>query len=53
MYKKDMIWVAATNLIFPNVAPTYLVSADQIEKEISRLFQATITRIQLDTHLVS
>ena len=48
-----MIWLATANLIYPNVAPTCLASADQIEKEILRLFQATITPIQLDTHLVS
>ena len=53
MYKKDMIWIATATLIHPNITPTSVVGADHIESEIFRLFQDRITRIQLDTHLVS
>jgi len=53
MIKMDMIWVATAKLIFPATSPSRLVSRMEIEQEVSRLFNAKITPVMVEKHLVS
>ncbi len=53
MIKMDMIWIATAKLIYPNTYSSKLVSLGSIEQGVSRIFNARITPIMVDKHLVS
>lgn len=53
MNKMDQIWVATATLIYPNIECTYLVSGSQIIEQIKAMFNADITPVMLNAHLVS
>jgi hypothetical protein len=53
MYKKDIIWIATANLLYPNNSTKELVSEIQIKSEIMKMFRIKITPVMLRKHLVS
>lgn len=53
MTKMDMVWVAAAELIWPNIDPAYTVSRSQIERKVTELWGKTIATVMIERHLVS
>jgi hypothetical protein len=53
MTKTDKIWVATTSLIYPRTNKTILVSREEIEDQVYRIWQSTLTPIMIEKHLVS
>ena len=53
MIKMDMIWIATAKLIYPRTSPSILVSQREINREITKLFDVSISRVMLEKHLVS
>jgi len=53
MTKMDMIWIATASLIYPEINTKKLVTRNQIELEVAKLFGASITPIMIEGHLVS
>lgn len=52
MIKMDMIWVAVAGLIYPEKSSSITVSRVEIESEVSRQFEAVITPVMIEKHLV-
>ena len=53
MTKMDMIWIAVANLLHPHTSASRTVTRTDIEKEVSRLFDASLTTVMIERHLVS
>ena len=51
--KQDMIWCAVASLVYPETSSNYLVSEEDLVREVQRLFGATLTPLQYQWHLVS
>ena len=53
MIKMDMIWIAAASLLYPDISQLHLVSRQNIEAQVWRLFSARFTPVMIEQHLVS
>jgi hypothetical protein len=47
----DMIWISVASLLYPETDSSKTVARDQIEMQIQRLYNESVTRIMIEKHL--
>ena len=53
MTKMNKVWIAVATLIYPDTRPDRVVTKDQIDARVRRLFDTTITPVMITHHLVA
>jgi len=53
MTKMAMVWTAAASMLHPETAPTKTVTRSEIDATVWKLFEASITPVMIECHLVS